>query len=160
MTGKPFEFEMLRIDELRSHEEIDPETVPALAEEIRRSGVFYNPIWVARGSLVILNGHHRVAALRRLGAVRVPAWVFDYRGPTLLLHRWAPGPPISKGEVERRGREGRLFPPKTTKHVLTVELPEKLTPLSELLSPAPTARAHRRASGSSRSPAAGASRSG
>ena len=42
---------------------------------------------------------------------------------------------MTKHDVEERGREGRLFPPKTTKHVITVELPEHHTPLADLLAP-------------------------
>ena len=143
MTTKGYTFALLDIGSLHAHEEIDDGDVPALAHEIRTRGVFDNPIWVARDSLVILNGHHRVAALRRLGAARVAAWVFDYHSPVLLLDRWSPGPPISKHDVEERGRTGQLFPPKTTKHVITVELPEHHTPLADLMSAGEPAVAHR-----------------
>jgi L-serine kinase (ADP) len=156
---KGYEFALVPLEELHAHEEIDEADVPALAEEIRTRGVFDNPIWVARGSHVILNGHHRVAALRRLGAHRVAAWVFDYHSPVLILDRWSPGPTISKHDVEERGREGRLYPPKTTKHVITIELPEHHTPLADLLAPAPGPASHRRASAPARA-GGGASRSG
>ena len=92
-----------------------------------------NPIWVARGTDVILNGHHRTAALRALGALRVPAWVIDYESDLVRIDRWTPGPPISKAEVVRRAREGALFPPQTTRHTLARDLPWRSTPLAELL---------------------------
>ncbi len=131
MTGAPT-FALVPLARLKSHERIEPKKVDALVEEIRTRGVFDDPIWVARGSDVILNGHHRVAALRRLGAVRVPAWVFDYHDGPIHLDRWRPGPPLAKEEVVRRAHAGRLYPPKTTRHRLTTQLPPRPTPLARL----------------------------
>jgi L-serine kinase (ADP) len=129
------EFALVPLDALRAHERVVPSKVRALQAELRRSGVFVDPVWVARGSLVILNGHHRVAALRGLGAVRIPAWVVEYDSDLVSLGRWTPGPPISKEEVVRHAREGALFPPRTTRHRFSVDLPHQPTPLSELLDP-------------------------
>jgi hypothetical protein len=111
---------------------VDPEKVEELTLEIARSGKVEDPIWVERGTGVILNGHHRFEALLRLGARRVPAWVIDYDDPAVHLDRWNPGPTLSKAEVRARAREGRPFPPKTTRHSLEFELPPHPTPLSEL----------------------------
>jgi L-serine kinase (ADP) len=125
-------FRLLRVEELREHEQVDPRKVEELRELIRASGAVDEPIWVAERSGVVLNGHHRFQALRSLGARRVPAWVFDYDDPEVRIGRWSPGPPITKEEVVRRAKEGRPFPPKTTRHTLTVTLAPKVTPLSEL----------------------------
>jgi hypothetical protein len=144
------QFALVRLSELRAHEEIEEASLLDLIDHIRRSQVLSDPIWVARGSSVILNGHHRVEALRRIGADRVPAWIIDYDSDLVHLERWHPGPPITKSEVVARAREGRLFPPKTTRHRLLMDLPARPTPLSTLL-PRPVARrrAHSRASGGS-----------
>ena len=99
---------------------------------IWRSGVFIEPIWVAKGTWVILNGHHRVEAMRKLGMKRIPAWVFDYDADLVDLDRWSPGPPIHKSEVVHRAHLGQPFPPKTTRHRLRVELPRRTVPLHEL----------------------------
>lgn len=140
------EFALLPLSVLKGHEQIEEANLVDLAGHIRRSRVLSEPIWVARGSYVILNGHHRVAALRRLGAERVPAWVLDYDSDLVHVERWRPGPPIAKEEVIRRGEEGHLFPPKTTRHRLSMDLPARPTPLSELM-PRPVARpSHSRAS--------------
>jgi L-serine kinase (ADP) len=146
MTGGP-EFALLPIASLKGHERIDEGNLAELIGHLRRSQVLSDPIWVARGSSVILNGHHRVEALRRLGAERVAAWVLDYESDLIHLERWHSGPPIAKSEVVRRAEEGRPFPPKTTRHRLLLDLPARPTPLAELL-PRPVARrrAHSRAS--------------
>lgn len=136
-TKTSVRFALVPLADLRAHEEIVATDLPALVAEIRALGRLQYPIWVADGSLVILNGHHRVAALRRLGAVRAPAWLIDYHSPAIHVDRWSPGPPISKVEVERRAREGLLFPPKTTKHLLDLDLGERPTPLAELMATGP-----------------------
>ena len=136
------EFALLPISTLKSHEEIEEGTLGELVAHIRRSRVLSDPIWVTRGSSVILNGHHRVEALRRLGADRVAAWILDYESDLVHVERWHAGPPISKSDVVRRAEEGRLFPPKTTRHRLLIDLPARPTPLAELL-PRPVARRER-----------------
>jgi len=128
----PPTFELVDADRLKIHEEIDPVHVARLVEALRHDGVVVEPIWVAKDSHVVLNGHHRLAALRELGAVRVPAWVFDYDSEDVLLDRWNEGPPLGKPEVVARATSGRPFPPKTTKHTIRRTLPNRPTPLAEL----------------------------
>ncbi|MCI4345477.1 MAG: ParB N-terminal domain-containing protein [Thermoplasmata archaeon] len=125
-------FELVELVRLRIHEEISDEDVAKLIQELERTGELIEPIWVDRGSWVILNGHHRFAALRALGAERIPAWLFDYRDPRIRLARWGEGPALSKAEVVQRATEGRPFPPKTSRHLLDFELPSRPTPLSAL----------------------------
>ena len=146
MTGG-VQFALLPLSGLKAHERIDEANLLDLIAHLKRSQTLSDPIWVARGTSVILNGHHRVEALRRLGAGRVPAWLLDYDSELIHLERWHPGPPIAKSEVVRRAEEGRPFPPKTTRHRLLFDLPARPTPLSELLPrPVTRRRAHSRAS--------------
>jgi L-serine kinase (ADP) len=155
---RPPTFRLIPLTELREHEEVEPDKVEELVEDLRRSKVVADPIWVAAGSGVILNGHHRVAALRRLGAERAPAWEIDYSSPDVRLERWNDGPPISKADVERRAREGRLFTPKTTRHILSTALPHRSTPLVDLMGPSTEAGPSTQPR-ASRSPRRGAARS-
>ena len=132
MTRRP-RFALLPTAQLAIHEHVDEERVRELAREIAATGRVEEPIWVADESWVILNGHHRFAALRQLGAARVPAWVVDYHDPMVELARWEDGPELSKQEVIRRARAGEPFPPKTTKHRLPAGLPSRPTALADLL---------------------------
>jgi hypothetical protein len=126
------EFELVELRKLRIHEEVLDSDVDKLVVALEREGELAEPIWVDRSSWVILNGHHRFAAVRRLGASRIPAWLFEYNDPRIRLTRWNEGPPLTKAEVVRRGLEGRPFPPKTTRHQLELQLPVRRTPLAEL----------------------------
>jgi hypothetical protein len=125
-------FQLVPIHALHVHEEIDPDTVREVTVSIRTEGVVKEPILVAKDSLVVLNGHHRVAALRELGVARVPAWVLPYEDTRIRLERWSPGPALTKREVIERARSGTPFPPKTTRHRVDLQLPERPTPLAKL----------------------------
>ena len=137
------EFRLVPLDRLRGHEKIDEAAVRALVRTLRADGVFAEPIWVARGSYAVQNGHHRVEALRRLGARRIPAWVFDYESDLVSLEPWRPGTVVEKSEVVRRARVGDLYPPKTTRHRILADLPARAVPLAELLAPERLPVAHR-----------------
>lgn len=149
MTHPP-EFRFLPLEQLRGHEEVDEAAVRELVRALRSDRVFAEPIWVARGSFAVLNGHHRVEALRRLGARRIPAWVIDYESELVRLEPWRPGTAVAKSEVVRRARSGELYPPKTTRHRLMIELPARPVPLAELFAAEPTPVAHRAGRGRSR----------
>jgi ParB-like nuclease domain len=155
---RPPEFALVPIGKLLSHEEVEEENVAEIVRELERTQVFADPIWVARDSLVILNGHHRVEALRQLKAARVPVWLLDYDSDLVSLEPWRPGLPITKSEVVRRAQAGRPFPPKTTRHGVRVPLDPHPTPLAELVArrrgshqPAASGRSGRRGAGVSRS---------
>ncbi len=151
-TARPnVEFLLLPIAELKAHEKYEEENVVELIEEIRRAGAFADPIWVARGSLVILNGHHRVEAARRLGFARVPAFVLDYESDLVSLEPWRPGLPITKAEVVDRAQKGELFPPKTTRHRVRIELAADPIPLEQLGAVGPRGEAASRPAKGSRS---------
>lgn len=152
-------FVLVPLAKLHPHEETDEENVAELVSELERTGVFADPIWVARDSWVILNGHHRVEALRRIGATVVPSWVLDYESDQVTLEPWRPGLPITKSEVVRRALSGHRFPPKTTRHHLREELPAHPVPVSKLRR-AVRARSYPKGRGTSRRRETGTSESG
>jgi hypothetical protein len=128
-------FAVIELRRLRGHERIRPSLLKELSEQIRRDGLLKRPILVADGEFVILDGHHRAEALRRLGCTRIPAYLVDYGSDVVSLGTWpdAVVPVVSKEEVLRRGREKDPFPPKTTRHTLSVSLEDRPTNLKDLM---------------------------
>lgn len=126
--------ELVPIERLRSHEGLDPKLVAEIRESIGREGVLLEPILVERRHDVILNGHHRVAALRELGCRRVPAYVVDYFDARIELTLWrhADVDSVTKEDVIERALRGNLFPPKTTRHIVHFALRVVATPLESL----------------------------
>src|SRR2546427_7227657 len=78
-------------------------------DQIRKDGYLRRPVLVADGELVILDGHHRVEAIRALGARRIPAYLIDYFSDIVRLSTWpdAEVSVVTKEDVIRRGRTDR-----------------------------------------------------
>ena len=128
-------FELVKIERLHGHERVQPPLLERLTEEIKRDGYMKRPILVADEHLVILDGHHRYESLRVLGCRRIPAFLVDYYSDIVRVTVW-PGAVVSevtKDEVIRRGTAGDRFPPKTTRHIMTIPLEDRPTDLEDLM---------------------------
>jgi hypothetical protein len=79
---------LMEINRLLIHEETIPEALSALAERIQRDGVQSAPILVDKESLVVLDGMHRMAAMRMLGCRFICVCMFDYRHASIEVHKW------------------------------------------------------------------------
>jgi len=134
MTPSP-RFAVVELRRLHGHERIRPALLKELTEQIRRDGFLKRPILVADRDFVILDGHHRAEAVRSLGCMKIPVYLVDYESDLVNLGIW-PGATVavvSKKEVIRRGLTKDLFPPKTTRHTVSVPLPERPTDLEDLM---------------------------
>ncbi len=76
------------LDKVRIHEEIIPELLDELVDEIKSSGAVRDPVIVDSNTLVVLDGMHRVAALRKLGCRYLPACLLDYQNPNVRVGCW------------------------------------------------------------------------
>ncbi|MBI4015625.1 MAG: hypothetical protein HY362_02820 [Candidatus Aenigmarchaeota archaeon] len=138
--------------QLKAHENIVDKHVREVAQQIRDAGRLNRPIPVSRWfcsdgagikySDVVLDGHHRLAALNLLlgdgyNIDRVPVHVVEYTSDRVQLGLWptAKIARVEKMDVVAAGLSGRLMEPKTTKHLFNPPLPEEPTPLEELRDP-------------------------
>lgn len=106
------------IDSLRGHELTSPDHLERLSNEIRADGFLKRPIVVDARTHVILDGHHRVGALRSLGCSKTPVYFVDYLSPLIEVHPWREGEQVNKQMVLQAGLEGPKLPPKTTRHMV------------------------------------------
>ncbi|MBP72258.1 MAG: transcriptional regulator [Euryarchaeota archaeon] len=119
---------------LRGHEEVIPDNLETRTSKMLRKG-FYKPIIVDRGSMVILDGHHKWNAAKSLGLARVPVILVDYLvDEGVLVDVWPDcgRESITKTEVLEMGVSGDVFPPKTSRHTLPFKIPSISIPLSDL----------------------------
>ena len=99
------------INSLFLHEEIIPEMLEQLFKSIKEDKVIRHPVIVDEKSLVVLDGMHRVAALRRLNCKRIPVCLVDYSSPSVTVGCWyrtiKNGPSIDEKfkEITRLGFE-------------------------------------------------------
>ena len=123
---------LLPIASLLPHERTLPARVQEIAREIASMGGVH--ALVASESGVVLDGHHRLTCLKRLGATLAPVVVVSYPSDQVrVLPRRKIR--VTKSEVELRGQQGRPFPPKTTKHEFDYPLPSRRTSLQRLCRP-------------------------
>lgn len=79
---------VVNISDLHLHEELVPGFLEELAREIEEDGLLRHPVIVDSGSLVVLDGMHRVDALRIIGCRRIPACLVDYWNPAITVGCW------------------------------------------------------------------------
>jgi uncharacterized protein (DUF1015 family) len=108
---------LLDISNLLSHENIVERRVASLSARILKDGFIKKAIAVDQSSFVVLDGHHRVEAARAIGLRRITAIILDYSSEKIVVTPHS----ISKEDVIRAALEGRKFPPKTTKHMISLE---------------------------------------
>lgn len=129
-----YRFAILDISDLRIHEAIQDDLLDACVRILRIDGVFKIPILVDEKDLVVLDGHHRVEAMKELGYTKIPVYLVDYWDEAIEVTTWpeAEIENITKEMVLEMGRSDDVFPPKTSRHRVKVQLEERHIPLEEL----------------------------
>lgn len=112
---------LLPIDLLKEHEGVDPGHLESLRAEIESDGVLRMPIAVDRDTNTIIDGHHRLHALRQLRCVKIPAVLVNYRSLDLAVTAWRGGEEVTKEAVLEAASTGRRLPPKTSRHLVLLD---------------------------------------
>ncbi len=84
-------YEYVPIHRLKPHEEILESRLPEIIATIKEGKLLNGTILVSSPHYIILDGHHRVASLKKLGAKRIPAFILRYQdNPHVQLGTWFP----------------------------------------------------------------------
>jgi hypothetical protein len=140
--------------DLVPHEGVIEEHILEVQSKMGRDGFQLRPIAISRlekagakwrGKFMIHDGHHRTAALKRLGCNAIMGSIFDYSDPRIkVFDYYDTSIPVSKEEVIRRATSGMEVTPRYDKHFIDVDgklepfhnnnllEPRLKTPLSEL----------------------------
>lgn len=105
------------VNDLNEHEEINLNRVREVYDIIQ-TNMSVHPILVDNDSKVILDGHHRYNALRKIGVSRIPVFFIDYGSKYVMLDSWRIDLKVTKDEVIKMGKSNDLFPPKTSRHTI------------------------------------------
>ncbi|UCE13371.1 MAG: ParB N-terminal domain-containing protein [Candidatus Heimdallarchaeota archaeon] len=88
---------LISIEELLGHEEVVQPQVDWLKENLKGLNYFFRPILVVKHEKVILDGHHRVVALKELGkewgknVIKIPCIEIEYiDNEEISLDTWHP----------------------------------------------------------------------
>ena len=111
------EIVLLKLKELREHEEIESVYLEKIKRQIQNDGILKKPIVVDKNTKIILDGHFRFNALKQLGYFKIPVLSVDYNSPDILVTAWRDGEIVTKKHVIIAGLTGKKLPPKTSKHM-------------------------------------------
>lgn len=98
-------------------EEFSEERVQHVSQLITSSGRWTSKIALEEYSLVIMDGHHRFEVAKRLQLRFIPCLLLSYRQVSVVSRRYDYD--FVSEDIVNRGLNGRLFPPKTTRHVFS-----------------------------------------
>ena len=111
------------------------EDEPALACRVQESlqATGYTADWTRDGGVALTLARESIADTQVPAGTEVVLLV-EYESDGVRLGTWpdAVVAIVDKAEILRRGREGDLFPPKTTRHTVSVPLEERPTALEDL----------------------------
>ncbi len=126
---------LVNIRKLIAHERVDAARLRSVRANIRAKQVIRRPVIVDRASHVILDGHHRVRVLWEMGAKRVPVLYVRYKDAKICvqLRRKDMLSAILKRYVLDMAVNGKLFPSKTTRHILPGRRAMRAIRIKELL---------------------------
>jgi len=124
---------IVSIDHLKPLEKVFLYHLKNLSEMILKEGIVHTPIIADKKSGIVLDGSHRYIFFLMNGYKEVPVKFVDYsdehiRVGSRLIHRYLVDGKIeiSKKEVLRRGINGELFPPRTTRHFFPFRKNERI----------------------------------
>ena len=121
------DIQLVPVEWLKAHEEIKIKPRDKLLDMTNRWGGFTKPI--------LVDVHHRLSVAKKLGLKLIPAICLDYLKSELIsLELWpnANIESINKSDVIEMCLSNELYPPKTTKHVVSYDLPPIFVTLEEL----------------------------
>jgi len=131
--------QLVPVEFLRPHEEVIPKNVDQLERMTLKWDAYTKPLLVDRSTGTILDGHHRYEIAKRLELKCLPCVLVDYLSDEsikIILWPSSKWTSIDKRDVIDAALNGNLMPPKTSRHLLSEDLPPISVSLSRLLSPA------------------------
>lgn len=91
-----------------------------LKKEIESDSILKFAIVVDKNTNVILDGEHRVNALKELGCKAIPVVYIDYNSSNIEIQTWRKKLQLIKKDIIEAGLSGRKLPPKTSKHMIRI----------------------------------------
>jgi len=126
--------QIVDIDTLISHERVNASRLRVVRNKLMSDGNMRRAVIVDRETRVILDGHHRVRALKELGIQRVPVYFVRYFASRVrvYLRRKNLTMLLLKQAVVQAAKNGEAFPYKTTRHAISNRPYMKPVSLSDL----------------------------
>jgi len=115
-TRLPYIIKLTNTNNLKPHEHTDPKKIHEVKKSIIEQGIKY-PIVADKKTNIILDGHHRHNVFKNLKIQNIPVFYVNYMDSEIILDSWN-SRKLTKQDVINKATSGKLYPIKTTKHML------------------------------------------
>ena len=109
--------ELINVEKIVTHEQIIEKKADKLIkyiESFNNDDIIISSILCCSKSFVIIDGHHRYFALKKLGHKQIPVTLLDYDSDKIKTDYEEK---ITKNQIVEYGITGNLLTPKSTRHV-------------------------------------------
>lgn len=110
----------IKPEKLVPHEHIDNNQVMNVLRSLETEKILKNAVVIDKNSKLILDWHHRFAALKQMWVRLIPTIEVDYDSDNIVLGFWREWFTDSKKDIVEKVKKGYLYPIKTTKHSFNV----------------------------------------
>lgn len=108
----PILITLKKTSDLKPHEETVPEDLKKLVSSLRSNPILRHPIIADKQTGIVLDGTHRLAAVKQLGCNFIPSALVDYDDPQITIERWFRK--FSGSSVRKLQNELRQMNPRAT----------------------------------------------
>ena len=84
----PILITLKKTSDLKPHEETIPQELKKLVKALQDNPVLRHPIIADKQTGIVLDGTHRLAAVKQLKCNFIPAALVDYNDPKIVIERW------------------------------------------------------------------------
>ena len=124
--------ELMNIVSLFPHEEIITSKKNLKKSKFRNAEKISLPTIIACiKTNLIIDGHHRYNALKELGFIKIPVTRINYNSKKIITNE---DDSILKSEIIMNAQNRKLYPPKTTNHLIFCDSSNKWLPIKVISS--------------------------
>lgn len=114
--------ELIELSKLLPHEMTIRSEIEWLIKDLKMNKILIWPILVDKNTNLILDGHHRVFAMKELGYSKIPAHILNYDDEMIKLDTWYPVINIPTDDLINILKETSVMVKKVEKSNLNYEL--------------------------------------
>lgn len=117
VTSGGYSIDFIELGKIKKSELHHYERAKEIRHKIIKDSCWTHPVVIEDERYFIMDGHHRYDAALKMGLSHIPCVKLSYRDARVKLLSWRKEFKIKVSDIYSIESSGKLFPPKTTKHL-------------------------------------------